>query len=528
MDKPINENKWYGVVFGICILAAAAIAIMPWLGTVGMANPTTADTTGLWMNFLGKHHFLILHMPIGATVLVFILEALGLLTKSKPSTTLALAFAAGTAIFAVVFGYFLYLTDSYTINEQLEDHKNDGVIFTVMIILTFLIKYSYDVKKFNWLKPSYLVILMATVVMMYRAGHQGGVLVHKDPMNAFPSKVLAEREAKKEQDKIVVTDPVIYTNIVHNILENKCISCHGEDKVKSGLRLDSMAHMLEGGDEEEALVAGDIDESYMITTIMLPMEDDMHMPPKKKPQITPEELKILKWWIEMGAPENTKLSEVADVPEEITLAIATLKTPAELEEQRKQIRLAEEQADKQFKEKRTKLQAALKSVNEVFPGSLRYSSQEDTDLVFNSVSYRKQFKGSDLQILEAVATDVVELDLSSTTITDADIVHLAKFTNLRSLKLNETKITDEALSTIGKLENLRSLNLYGTVVTDAGIMAISKLKYLEKTYLWNTKVTPAGAEILRKALLESMHQNKDEEKRQEPVVDLGLISASVK
>jgi hypothetical protein len=167
-------------------------------------------------------------------------------------------------------------------------------------------------------------------------------------------------------------------------------------------------------------------------------------------------------------------------------------------------------------------------VNEAFPGSLRYSSQEDTDLVFNSVSYRKQFKGSDLQLLEDVAADVVELDLASTTISDDDMVHLEKFTNLRRLKLNETKITDEALKTIGNLENLRSLNLYGNDITDAGIMAISDLEHLEKIYLWDTEVTPEGAENLRKSLIESMHQDEGDEKRPEPIVDLGLKSASLK
>jgi len=526
MDKPINKNKWYGFVFAICILAAAAIAIMPWLGTVGVASPKTAGAAGLWMNFLGQYHFLVLHLPIGATVLVLCMEGLGLFGKYKPNTTLALAFAAGTSIFAVVFGYFLYLTGEYNV-EKLADHKDDGVIFTVIIILTFLIKYSYDVKKFTWLKPTYLVALLATAVMMYNAGHEGGELTHGDPLNAFPSKIKAEQDAKAIADAVVVTDPVIYKNIVHNILENKCISCHGPDKDKGDLRLDSLEAMFKGGAEEEALVAHDIEASYMITTIMLPIEEDEHMPPKAKPQITPEELKILKWWIAMGAPENTKLSEV-EVSEEITLAIATLKTPEELKKIRDQKRLAKEQAAKQFKEKRAKLQTVLQSVNEAFPGSFRYSSQEDTDLVFNSVSYRKQFKGSDLQILEEVAADVVELDLSSTTITDSDIVYLEKFTNLRSLKLNETKITDEALETIGKLENLRSLNLYGTEITDAGVMAISKLKHLEKIYLWSTQVTPVGAENLRKSLVESMYQDEAEEKRPEPVVDLGLSSASVK
>ena len=527
MDKQINRNKWYGVVFIICILAAGAVAIMPWLGTVGVANPKTADTAGLWMNFIGQYHPIFLHLPIGATILVLCMEALGLITsgKYKPNTTIALAFAGAASIFAVVCGYFLYLTDGYQ-GEIMEEHKRDGVIFGVIVILTFLIKYSYDVKKFAWLKPTYLIALLATGGMLYSAGHKGGVITHGDPLNQLPSLMQAKQDAQAKADAIVVIDPVIYTNIVHNILENKCIVCHGEEKTKGGLRLDSMAAMFEGGDEEEALVAGDIHGSYMLTTIMLPEDDDMHMPPKAKPQVTPEELRILKWWIAMGAPEEMKLSEV-EVTEEITLAIATLKTPEELEEQRVQIRLAKEQVEKLFKEKRAELQAVLQSVNEAFPGSLRYSSQQDTDLVFNSVSYRKQFTGSDLQLLEGVASDVIALDLSSTTMNDDDMVHLLKFTNLKSLKINETKITDEALKTIGQLENLRSLNLYGTDVSDTGIMLLSELKHLEKTYLWNTQVTPAGAENLRKSLVENMYQDSEGEKRPEPIVDLGLNSASL-
>ena len=333
MDKPKNESQCYWVVVGICLLTAVLIAVMPWIGEVGSADPKTANSAGLWMNFFGKLHPLMLHLPIGATVLVLTMESLRLLSfgKYKPQTTLALAFAAGTSVVAVVFGYFLYLTGKYE-GPLLEEHKRDGIIFTVMAILTFLIKYSYDVKQFNWLKPSYLVALIATGGMLISAGHHGGEMTHGDPLNALPSMILAKREA--EVNKPVVTDPVIYVDIVHTILDNKCISCHGPDKEKGGLRMDSMKAMFEGGEEEECLVAGDVEASFMITSILLPEDDDYHMPPKSKPQITPEELKVLKWWVEIGAPENTRLSEV-EVPEEITTAIASLMTPEEVATEKK-------------------------------------------------------------------------------------------------------------------------------------------------------------------------------------------------
>lgn len=528
MDTPTNENKWYGVVFVICILVAAAVAVMPWLGTVGMADPKTADTQGLWINFLGKFHFVVLHLPIGATAVVLCMESLGIISfgRYKPRTTMALAFAAGTAVVAVVFGYFLYLTGKYNVDE-LDDHKRFGVIFTVVLILTFLIKFSYDVKKLGWLKPGYILALLGTGGMMYVAGHEGGEQTHGDPLNHLPSKIAAKREEKRAADLVAAADPVIYSNIVHNILQNKCISCHGEDKVKGGLRLDSLAAMFKGGDEEEALVAGDVEGSYMLTTISLPMEDDMHMPPKAKPQVTAEELKVLKWWVAMGAPEKTKLSEVKDIPEEITLAIATLKTPEELAEQKEKMRLAEEKSKKAFSEKRAKLKSALDSVNKAFPGSLRYSSQADTDLVFNTVSYRKQFKATDLEALGGVAADVKELDLSSTLIGDEVKDQLGMFVNLRNLKLSGTKVTDETLKVLGTLENLRSLNLYGTEVSDEGIMELAKLKHIEKIYLWNTRVTFEGAEKLKESLISVMHQDSEEDKRPDPVVDLGLKSAKL-
>ncbi|MGJ8658004.1 MAG: c-type cytochrome domain-containing protein [Akkermansiaceae bacterium] len=356
MDKAKNETKWYGIVVGICILTAVAVAVMPWIGEVGAADPKTADSMGLWMNFFGKLHPLMLHLPIGATVLVLTMEGVGVISfgKYQPKTTLALAFAAGTSVIAVVFGYFLYLTGKFE-GPLVEEHKRDGVIFTVLVIITFLVKYSHDVKKLSCLKLSYLLALFATGGVLISAGHHGGEMTHGDPLNALPSKILdkraedasklsARREAEGNVDGVI--DPVIYADIVHTILDNKCISCHGPDKDKGSLRMDSLEAMFDGGDEEECLVAGDVEGSFMITSIMLPKDDDYHMPPESKPQITAEELKVLKWWIEMGAPEKTKLSEV-EVSDDILAAIASLKTPEEVVEEKKKRKLAEAEEEKE-------------------------------------------------------------------------------------------------------------------------------------------------------------------------------------
>jgi len=228
--------------------------------------------------------------------------------------TLALAFAAASSVFATLFGYFLYLTGDYT-GELMDEHKRDGIIFTVLLILTFIVRYSLQHREDIWIKNSYPVLLILSGGMMMSAGHHGGEMTHGDLFKDLPSKVQAGRDAQS-------LDPVIYAEIVHPIIEEKCVSCHGPDKDKGGLRMDSIEHMLSGGDTEDCLVKSDLEASYMITSMELPLDDEYRMPPKDKPQITEDELKVLKWWIEIGAPETEKLSEV-EVSEEMLQSIKT-------------------------------------------------------------------------------------------------------------------------------------------------------------------------------------------------------------
>src|SRR5262245_61376385 len=52
-----------------------------------------------------------------------------------------------------------------------------------------------------------------------------------------------------------------FENKVRPLLAEHCFKCHGEEKHKGGLRLDSRAAILTGGDQGPALVPGDADKS---------------------------------------------------------------------------------------------------------------------------------------------------------------------------------------------------------------------------------------------------------------------------
>lgn len=515
------QRKFFIPVLILGLLAMAGVGIMPFLGEVGMASEKATTTIGKWIGFLGEFHPLFLHLPIGAVMLVLVMEGLRLITlgKYKPNSTLGLLFASATAVFAVVFGYFLYLTGDFS-GELIEEHKRDGIIFTILLIATFLIKYSSDIGFMGKLtKPSYIIALLATTATMMSAGHHGGEVTHGDPFDKAPWKQdeLAEAE--------VIVDPVIYANIVHPILEQKCITCHGEKKQKSGLRMDSYAAMLEGGEETDCLVPGDTEKSAMIAYLHLPMEDDLHMPPEGKKQLTQEEIQILEWWVQIGAPEQTKRSEL-EIPEEIAAAMQTLKTPEQLAREKAAAEKAEQERIAAIKAKRARLAAVIKAVNKQFAGSLNYISRDSTDLSFSAVSYRKDFTNDSLAVLKDGASDITELDLSATAITDDVAPALSGFVTLQTLKLNQTAITDLCLPEIQKLNQLETLNLHSTGVSDAGIKLLHQMSSLKNVYLWNTKVTEAGAGALEKALQQAHAKaqeglKEDEQDKDVPEVVLG-------
>ncbi len=494
------KKKLFRPVLVLGLLAIAGVAIMPWLGEVGMASEKATTAIGQWIGFLGGFHPILLHLPIGALMLVLCMEFCGLLSfgKYKPSTTLGLGFASGTGIFAVVFGYCLYLTGDYS-GELIEEHKRDGVVFTILLIATFLIKYAYDIRFMTKLTgPIYWVGLIATTATMFSAGHHGGEISHGDPFAKAPWK----QKADAQPDAAELADPVVYENIIHPILEAKCASCHGEKKQKSGLRVDSYAALLDGGEETDALVPGDLKKSAMTAYLHLPLEDDLRMPPEGKTQLTKEEIQILEWWVKIGAPESALLSEVEVTPA-IASAIDTLKTPEEIAQAQAAKREAAQRKIAEIEQKRARLASSITAVNSRFPGSLKYVSQDSTELSFSVVSYRKNFRDDNLSTIKDAAGDIADLDLGSSALTDQGAAMLDRFTGLKVLKLNQTAITDASLPTIAKLDHLRILNLYGTAVTDAGIEALFGKASLKKVYLWNTQVTEAGAKALEQSLVEA-------------------------
>jgi Planctomycete cytochrome C len=141
----------------------------------------------------------------------------------------------------------------------------------------------------------------------------------KVPAQLVPSIVTLKPVASQNKKSVeaipttsVDTKPIyVYQDLIQPIFEKRCYSCHNATKVKGGLRLDSPEFIRKGGDNGLAMIPGDPDNSYIYGSLVLPIDDDYHMPPDGKPQLTPEQIQRIHWWILKGGSFEKTAQEMA-------------------------------------------------------------------------------------------------------------------------------------------------------------------------------------------------------------------------
>lgn len=86
---------------------------------------------------------------------------------------------------------------------------------------------------------------------------------------------------------------------VKPLLDSRCVSCHGPEKQKGKLRLDSRDAVVRGGEQGPALVPGQPAESLLLLAVMH-SKPELEMPPKER--LTTADVAVLERWIRDGAP----------------------------------------------------------------------------------------------------------------------------------------------------------------------------------------------------------------------------------
>lgn len=280
------------------------------------------------------------------------------------------------------------------------------------------------------------------------------------------------------------------------VLTKKCVDCHrapyeenGKKKEpKAGLRLDASWAIIKGSENGPVLTAGAPDKSAIYESVLLPKDDDGHMPPKGD-DLTAGEVAMLKKWIEEGANFGGWIGSTLGMPAGAQTEVTKAFKPRPHD-------LFYAALEKEVKPLTDAQLAAAKEVGAQISAIKVESPLVRVDFL-TGVSKCDDAKAAAILPLKE---NIVQLDLGRTIVTDAALKTVAELPRLISLDLRQTKITDAGLEALTALKKVETINLYGTEISDAGLKHLAKIKSLKNVYLWQSKATEAGVKQLVAAI----------------------------
>jgi len=457
-----------------------------------------------WTLFLGRFHPAILHLFIGFFVILAILEFMDS-SKNGPrigkACQIVLDLTAYVAAIGAVLGILLALPGGY--NESLIDrHRWLGCLAAIFAFWLIVLRTWARSKRRNGFSLPYHGALAAAILFFIVVGNDGSTLTHGSGylsryLTSPTANMLGKEGSDDENRPITVAEADVYQDLIHPIFEQNCVQCHGPDKVKGELRLDSFELAMQGGELGDTIVPGDIDASELIYRLHLEIDDDEHMPPEGKPQPTDGQVAILEWWIQSGAMASGLVGEL-EVPENVKAAMV-----AQLDSD------AEEEAVEEVPE----ITVPMLTWEEIAPEIATLEEEPNIDILrvaLNSPAVRvkgpfgdEKFNDEALGKLDPIANNIIELEIGFSDVTDKGLAAVASMPNLEKLYLQKTAVTDEGLAHLAGLTQLRYLNLYGTQVTDAAFDHLMGLPKLKSLFLWETDVSKEAAHDFQERKLAS-------------------------
>jgi len=440
-----------------------------------------------FIEFIGHFHPLLVHLPIGFLLIALLLHWMSLKNKYaslQPAIPVILLFGTVAAFTSCITGYLLSISDDYD-QSIVSWHMWMGIAVT----LVSLMLYAKEKNPLFGVNKQLLAIGLFVLVMV--TGHLGGSLTHGSDYLTKPLRQMLNGDsAASAVIKPIANLPeaVVYTDIIRPILESNCYGCHNANKQKGGLRMDELSLLMKGGKNGKIIEPGNPTESEMIKRLLLPIDDDDHMPPKEKPQPTESQLALLQWWITNNADPIKSVREFAQT-DKIKPILTALQTTVVAEQKARTdipvVTVAP--ADEKIIEQ-------LKGRNIVVLPVAQNTHYLMASFVTDSIVDKK-----DLELLSQLKPQLIWLKLNITNITDEDLSTISQLTNLTKLDLSNTFISDKGLAFLTANIRLQTLNLVGTKVTVAGITALKNLHQLQTLYLYKTGVVSKDWSLLKAA-----------------------------
>lgn len=360
-SPPSRTGSWLLALVLILGYVAALLAFPP------RYEHVDGEVSSLLL-FFGRFHPILLHLPVGALALLCLME-LGCLTRAGEeklgaAALLTLLVGAAGSVFAVIAGILLSREGGYE-GANFSLHQTLALIGTSGVLLATVVRLLAMSRDNRELMHAYRALFFLSFGLMGLGAHFGGNMSHgskyltehapepiKSQMIGMEKWLLSFAEKPKPAPAAAVTPPptpapptpaptppassppapdaantgdtrLVFQDLLMPIFEAKCNNCHNEDKSKGGLRMDTYALLIQGGDGGAGLVPGKPDDSLALQRIVLPEDDDEHMPPEGKEQMTAEETALFRWWIQEGASETLRVSD-AKFPDGLKVSVDAL------------------------------------------------------------------------------------------------------------------------------------------------------------------------------------------------------------
>lgn len=426
---------------------------------------------------LGRMHPLLVHLPIGILVFGIALCFFPQREKNTFLPAIRLAFLLGgiAALGAGISGFLQYQFEGFTW-QNVQIHLFGGVLTALGSIGLF-----YHFRKKETIPTKSKAYALGLGLILTVTGHLGGSLTHGESYftEVLPPEIqsLLGVEIQPEKGPQITEESweeaVFYSEVIQPILNQNCKSCHNPRNKKGKLDLTTLKGLNTGGEDGIILTAGDAQHSELFARLILPKDDEKHMPPSEKRQPSKEEIAMIESWIKAGGKADQTLAEAGisrkqlepfirknEVPFYPTTQIPTISADS----------LAQLKAYGFFAELTASGSGLLKVTCTNFPG----------------------FQDSDWEKLSPVKKRIAYLDFSGTQVTDAILDSLEGLSNLTVLKLNETAISGNSLEKLSQLTHLKMLYLNKTGVNLRIIEQLASTKSLQKVFAYQT---PAAEEF---------------------------------
>ena len=420
-----------------------------------------------WLQFLGRFHPALLHLPIGLIVLVPVLEIAGAKRQAlREAADFVLRAALALTLPTLALGYMLAYGSGDT-GTTVDRHMWGAIGLCIGLMLCVLVRPAWATRQQELVYPA---LLSASLLLLVWTGHEGGSITHgTDYLTRYMPGPLRPLFAGTSSSGASADS--FYAQHIHGAFEAKCVACHGSGTQKGSLRLDSYSELMHGGKDGAVVIPGKPEASLLLARVTLAPGDPHFMPAEGRTPLTSDEVSWIRAWIKAGATATA-----TSIPG-VKIGGATPDVPAE--------------APPEPVGDYSRLMAEIQRMQNSLGAKLVPMSANASDgLVLRTIDVSSSFGDAQLAQFQKFGPYIVEAELGRTAVTDACFDTLKTFTHLRALHLEGTSVTGNNLAKLGSLTQLTYLNLSGTKVSAQSVAPLRTMPRLRHLYLFNTAAQP--------------------------------------